>query len=240
VRNVGANGESDVKRSHGCVAHTRDLPAWSGYTDRSGSRPNESVAVLATTTHPDATAFTARFLARPDDRLGRLVFADWLDEQGGEANTAWARYLRYMAYGGEVLVDIPDPRADAIALEIRARLTLSRLPGNSLLPWLTAFLPEHRIRVLIGTGKIAAAITRNLPESMALEHCVIQIGAVGQVAYFVLAPGAEKVEHVRKRLSYVLNRDVVLLRGEPSDVRNATNAHYGWSAIDVERLESSA
>jgi len=30
----------------------------------------------------------------PDDDTPRLVFADWLDEQGGEINTAWAELIR--------------------------------------------------------------------------------------------------------------------------------------------------
>jgi uncharacterized protein (TIGR02996 family) len=36
----------------------------------------------------EAMAFVRGILANPTDRLRRLVFADWLEEQGGESNAA--------------------------------------------------------------------------------------------------------------------------------------------------------
>src|SRR5262245_2139918 len=37
---------------------------------------------------------------QPDEDTPRLVFADWLDEQGGEVNVAWAELIREQVYPG--------------------------------------------------------------------------------------------------------------------------------------------
>lgn len=42
----------------------------------------------------DADALLASILDRPDDDLPRLVFADWLDEQGNESDAARAAFIR--------------------------------------------------------------------------------------------------------------------------------------------------
>src|SRR5262245_49018815 len=42
----------------------------------------------------DEAAFLAAILANPDEDTPRLVYADWLDEQGGTSNVARAEYIR--------------------------------------------------------------------------------------------------------------------------------------------------
>src|SRR5688500_4147160 len=42
----------------------------------------------------DKDALLAAIRDNPDDDTPRLAFADWLDEQGGASNEAWAEYIR--------------------------------------------------------------------------------------------------------------------------------------------------
>ena len=42
----------------------------------------------------EEAAFLYAICKYPDEDLPRLAFADWLDEQGGSANTAWAELIR--------------------------------------------------------------------------------------------------------------------------------------------------
>ena len=51
----------------------------------------------------DEAAFLAMISANPDEDTHRLVYADWLDEQGGERNTSLARLIRWQIATGAVL-----------------------------------------------------------------------------------------------------------------------------------------
>jgi uncharacterized protein (TIGR02996 family) len=181
--------------------------------------------VLATTTHPDATAFTARFLARPDDRLGRLVFADWLDEQGGEANHLWARYLRYMVHAEEDFDGVYRERAASLGRAVRARLTLGGVPGNSLLPWLTAFLPDNKIWVRLGGRRVQNNVWDAAPLTAWVERGAVPIGSDEQNVYVVTWARVGQLEWVRESLTADLHRPVVLFRGEWADMRPTLFLH---------------
>lgn len=194
-----------------------------------GSCPNGFVAVLPIT-HADATAFAARFLADPSDRLGRLVFADWLEEQGGDANELWARYLRYMAHAEDDFDGVFRQRADSLGRAVRARLTLPMLPGNHLLPWLTAFLPAHRIWVGVGEVRIPREVVEWCPESVARRFEVMAIGVDRTTVYLARSTLSDH-DGARDTLRLILNREVVMFRGSPSDVSNALNNHYGWPDV---------
>lgn len=189
-------------------------------------------------THPDATAFAARFLADPADRLGRLVFADWLEDQGGDANELWARYLRYMAHAEEDFDGVFGQRADSLGRVVRARLTLSAVPGKSLLPWLTSFLPAHRIWVRLGVVRIPQAVVEWCPESVARRFEAMVIDVTRTTAYLVRSTLSDH-DGTRDTLSFILNRQVVLFRGSPAEVDVALNNHYGWPEVEwvTERLE---
>ena len=50
----------------------------------------------------DEAAFLRAICEHPDEDTPRLVYADWLDEQGGEVNTNWAELIRdQVCPGGE-------------------------------------------------------------------------------------------------------------------------------------------
>jgi uncharacterized protein (TIGR02996 family) len=55
----------------------------------------------------DEAAFLAAIRANPDDDASRLVYADWLDEQGGASNEARAEYIRLEI---QHAIDFPETR----------------------------------------------------------------------------------------------------------------------------------
>lgn len=103
--------------------------------------------------HPDAKAFITRILADPSDTIIRIVFADWLHEQGGNGNENWARYIRLRAdaanaFGTER--ELLREEAEQLAPYLKARLTV---PAAKLAPLFTSFLdllPADRYIVTLG------------------------------------------------------------------------------------------
>jgi uncharacterized protein (TIGR02996 family) len=187
-------------------------------------------------THPDATAFAARFLANPTDRLGRLVFADWLDEQGGESNTAWARYLRYMAHAEEEPDSDCVRQAEILGRTVRARLTLSGVPGKSLLPWLRAFLPPHRLLVRIGTTTIPREVLVNCPEVISRLYRFVPFDVLPTDHLFGVV-AADRIEHLgllHQDMENFLSFRLTAFIGDQDDVSEAIDRHFGRNRRVIE------
>jgi uncharacterized protein (TIGR02996 family) len=66
----------------------------------------------------DEAAFLAGIRAEPKDDLRRLVYADWLDEQGSDEHRAKAEYLRLEVHVGGLADDHPE--RDGLILKLRA------------------------------------------------------------------------------------------------------------------------
>lgn len=175
--------------------------------------------------HPDAKAFVARILSNPPDRLARLVFADWLEERGDKWHELWARYLRFMAHADEDIDGVSFQRAESIGWALRARLMFPNVPREPHLPWLTALLPAHRIWLRLGPTRLPRETVELCPESIARQFQVMLFAVVNRSAFFVFGDSAG-YESVRETLRLILNRKVVLFRGEPDDVRQAIQNHY--------------
>jgi hypothetical protein len=121
-------------------------------------------------------------------------------------------------------------RADSLGRVVRARLTLSRVPGISLLPWLTAYLPAHRIWVRLGEERIPTNVVEYLPESVARRFEAMVIDVTRTTAYLVRS-SLSNHDGTRDTLRIILNREVELFRGTPADVALALNNHYGWPEV---------
>jgi uncharacterized protein (TIGR02996 family) len=196
------------------------------------------------TTHPEADAFVARVLTQPDDRLNRLVFADWLDETGIDHLAAWAEYIRLRAAFAESGDEAFRKRADEVGCDVRARLTLHTLPGLKHLRWLPDLLPDHRIQLRIGDDEIPHALVECLPESVSREHLVMPVALHGATIY-LMSPNAEppvipepsSFDDLRTRMAFILNKDVVLFRGDADDIQWAIERHYGQS--ETESIDSA-
>lgn len=175
--------------------------------------------------HSDAKAFVARILSNPSDRLNRLVFADWLEESGDKWHELWARYLRFMAHADEDIDGVSFQRAESLGWELRARLMFPNVPRERHLRWLTTLLPAHRIWVRLGPTRLPRGTVELCPESIARQFQVLLFSTVNRSAFLVFG-NTSGYESARETLRLILNRKVVLFRGEPDDVRQAIQHHY--------------
>lgn len=182
---------------------------------------------MISATHPVATALAARFLAHPEDRLGRLVLADWLEEQGGESNLAWAEYLRLGVHGKDDHERRYGERTVALRRAIRTRLLLRRVPGVSVLTHLSDFLPPERIDIRLAEADIPDSAWDVCAPKIWRGHLTVPVAAERDVLYAVSAicPGSH--DRVAVRLFYAASRRVVLFRGEADEVRAAQNRRFG-------------
>ena len=185
--------------------------------------------------HPDAKAFVARFLANPEDRLGRLVFADWLDEQGGESNTAWAHFLRHKAQG-EVYPDkLSSDEARRIGRHVRARLTLNRVPATPVLSRLTAFLPASRVWMRIGNFRTPRSAMDLCTQVLARTYEFMPVASEGDHLFAVLAVQREKeFTQILPDVENFLSCRITAFRGDSVDMNRAINEHYGWGRRVIE------
>lgn len=167
---------------------------------------------MTSTTHPDATAFAARFLANPDDRLGRLVFADWLDERGDESNMAWADYIRTQAemetlqWNDRTLAGLAE-RAHAAGCRIRAKLavTISRPQTLTALPKL---IPPHRCVVRVDDLPTGWDAVDAVPESVAAADGLIPLHVEPWSIHLATFRPANLP--LLEKLRLILNRNVYL------------------------------
>ncbi len=168
--------------------------------------------------HPDATAFAARFLADPADRLGRLVFADWLEERGDDSSLAWADYIRTQAELETLRWN--DPRGveltrSAVATAQRVRATLTfEFKGIERLKALPKLLPPHRCFPNWWDGWDDPSGREVVPRSLAEEHGLLPLYAVGKTVYLAGARAAD--QRLQDLLTRVLNANVCLFGYKPT------------------------
>jgi uncharacterized protein (TIGR02996 family) len=179
------------------------------------------------TKHPDATAFAARFLAQPDDRLGRVVFADWLEEQGGESNTAWADYIRTQAELETLAWNDPalgalSERAEAAGRRVRAKLILPA-PRPQRLPELLKLLPANRCVLRFNDYWDEPSGRDWLPRSEADTHRLLPLYADERDMFLATRHPADVRLH--ERLTVTLNANVHLF-GTPDPI---SDDEIGWT-----------
>ena len=188
-------------------------------------------------------AFVRGILAEPADRLRRLVFADWLDERGGESNTAWASYIRTQAEW-ETTTD-SERRNELIGLmkeyrpSIRARLTLHVRAVQDRFLHLLRLLPSGNVTIRLNDAEILRAILELMPESVAREHLVLPIGLRG--THLPLVTPTPRDQNLSEKLNFILNKDVVMFHAGSDEVSDAIRRHYGeyeTESIDCVHYES--
>lgn len=210
---------------------------------------------MLTTTHPDATAFTARFLANPEDRLGRLVFADWLDEQGGPSNTPWAEYIRIQAeletrpWNDPKLGELCQ-RAVAVGREVRAKLTTT-VAQPRVLTALPKLLPPHRCLLRTDYLPTDWDAVDAVPESVAVAHHLIPLHVEPWTIYLAARQPAD--DALRQRLQFILKKNVHLFGTDGLERTAEVLWHYHstrpfrpivngemWVDLDVPTADASA
>lgn len=167
---------------------------------------------MTPTTHPDATAFAARFLANPDDRLGRLVFADWLEERGDDSNLAWADYIRTQAElenlrWNDRTLGVLAERAEAAGYRVRAKLavTVTKYKTLTALPKL---IPPGRCVVRAHDLPTDWDAVDAVPESVAVADGLIPLHVEPWSIHLATFHPANLP--LLKRLHLILKRNVFL------------------------------
>ncbi len=185
--------------------------------------------------HPDADSFVRAILRDPADVTTRLVFADWLEETDEPANVAWARFIRLMVEANRHAAGSPE-RADreleaaAYWWQIDAKLML---PGRLFIAASEAFLqllPPWSLTVKLKNCEVPKAIIELMPESVSREHLILPLDLQGNLLLIASAdPGNCDTIQL---LQYILNKDVIAVRAEITDIQNAINHHYGQTEFE--------
>lgn len=169
--------------------------------------------------HPDADAFVLEHLRRPANATTRLAFADWLDETGTPSNAAWARYIR-LRERGELTT----------SAGVRARLALAarvfaRDPESVL-----QLIPAANVAVRLAGFDVPRAVLELVPESVARENLVLPLALDGRALY---CAAADPVSYdTAEKLTFILNKDVVLVRAEIAEVQESIGRGYGESETE--------
>ena len=194
---------------------------------------------MTAVTSTEADAFMRKYLEQPSDATARLVFADWLEEQGEAHNRAWAYYIRLKAETDRYPADSAqrhelDRQAGEYAVHIRARLTVPAKLFVGYPKSLLQLLPAPYITVSLSRFVPPRDVLELLPESVARENQLFPLDSQGRT--ILLAAADPTNFETLQTLEYILNRDVVLVAAEADDVRRAIDREYG--ATETEVVES--
>lgn len=121
---------------------------------------------------PDAAAsFVRRILADPTDTLSRLVFADWLDESGTEANAAWALYLRLRARAADdrnaIDREVARSEAELVGARVEAGLSVPAAAYAGNVGALLDLLPAANVTVTVDGYTVPRPALGRVTESAA-------------------------------------------------------------------------
>lgn len=185
--------------------------------------------------HPDADAFMRGYLRQPTEVTTRLVFADWLEETGRPWNRAWAQYIRLKADAdchmfGSVKRAVLERQATEYGCGVAARLTI---PARLFVGYprsLLQLLPAPNITVKLAGFEVPLAVVELMPESVARENLALPLDEQGSILLVAMPDPRNDV--TIQRLQFILNRDIVAVRGEPDDILAAINRHYGQSETE--------
>lgn len=191
----------------------------------------------------DADAFMRKYLQQPSDTTARLVFADWLEEQGEPHNRAWAYYIRLKAETDRYPADSAqryelDRQAGEYAVHIQARLTIPAKLFVGYPKSLLQLLPAPYLTVNLARYSPSRAALEMVPESVARENLVIPLDVQERV---LLLAAAEPTDFdTLQKLQFILNRDVVQVGADADDTLRAINREYGETetfAVDSVLIE---
>lgn len=184
----------------------------------------------------DADAFMRKYLQQPSDATARLVFADWLEEQGEPHNRAWAYYIRLKAETDRYPADSAqryelDRQAGEYAVHIQARLTIPAKLFVGYPKSLLQLLPAPYLTVSLSRYVPPRDVLEMLPESVARENLLFPLAAQGRTLLFAAAEPTNF--DTLQKLEFILNRDIVLVGAGEADVRRAINRHYGETETET-------
>lgn len=188
------------------------------------------------TTHITADAFVRKLLERPTDATARLVFADWLEETGDKRNTAWAYYIRLRTEADRY----PHNSTERAELEQQAACYTKHIRAELALPVakfigypksLLQLLPAPNFTVRLDGFDPPRAVLECVPESIARENLLFPIDY--QPGTLLLAAADPWNADTMQKLQFILNKDIVLVRADTTDVQDAIDRSYGLTEIET-------
>jgi type IV pilus assembly protein PilB len=198
--------------------------------------------------------FLRAVIENPDDDAPRLVYADWLDEQGdprGEFIHAQCEMGRQSCCG----VPYFKLRRKALRLLRRhGREWVRPFQGLVRRSWfrrgfveqvaaaperyaaavasLPTLTPVRRVLVELTGVTIPDAVVELLPESLAREHILMPVGTEGHRLLIAAAVCSGPVaRQVIDTVRFTLNRPVELLPAFPESIPEAIDRHYGRGEV---------
>jgi uncharacterized protein (TIGR02996 family) len=187
-------------------------------------------------------AFLQAVIADPDDDAPRLIYADWLDEQGQSERAEFIRVqceLVRLPVGSARRKELRTRACELLAQHGKAwverlrgaatHCTLRRgfverltLPVRVLaceVEWLRRWAPIRRVLVTV-----TADVIDYIPEAVARENQLLPLACDGEC----LSVGMNDVSDLDliQKLQFVVNRDITPIPMRPEDLREAINHHY--------------
>ncbi|VTT97306.1 type iv fimbrial assembly protein : : T2SE_Nter [Gemmataceae bacterium] len=190
-------------------------------------------------THPDADAFVRAILASPEDVTARLAFADWLQEQGGVPNLAWACYVR-------LHIEIADlesrgkkcgllrREADGHATYITANVSVPAAAIRLTHDFIEQIIPSSRCMVTLAGCDIPHEVIEWVPIAVAHEESVLPLSIRGQS--LVLAAAAPHSQRLATGLGSILENEVLIVGADSDELLAEITHYYGrWEPTGDER-----
>ena len=187
---------------------------------------------------PDDAAFLAAIRDQPLDDLRRVVYADWLDEQGRSAEAEYLRLVAALAEPGTPINMTHSHAFRLLALAERIDHTWREAAGGRFDLWIDPPLDPARLinfiktaRELTGLGlgelkHFCYTLPRALNGGLPLEEVVAQLQALHQSA-----PPNRMLPMAEVPTRGMLRRDIVL--------RWDSNFHQGRSVTTTEQTRAA-
>jgi len=193
-------------------------------------------------------AFIQAVIAEPDDDAPRLIYADWLDEQGQSERAefirlqcqiaqlskgnhrrkelaTWARAL--LADHGKVWV-MP---FQGLATHFRFRrgfVEAVRVPARLVVSGTNGLRQLAPIRDVFVT--VAQEVIDRVPESVARENIILPLHYDG--GRFWIAMSNANDRDMIDKLAFILNRDIIRVTMRDKEIREGINRHYGDTEVE--------
>jgi uncharacterized protein (TIGR02996 family) len=172
--------------------------------------------------HPDADAFVRAILRDPAELTHRLVFADWLEEQGGVPNLAWAYYIRLQ-------IEITECEAKGKRcglLKREATGHASYILGTATIPCrvvtdhhdaILRVLPASRYHVELGEWLPLPTLTQHIPITFGMGATVVPLSCRGRSVIVA----TEHPDHTSlKQLEREHHIEIIGIRASGRDLAN--------------------
>lgn len=192
--------------------------------------------------HPDADAFVRAILGNPADVTARLAFADWLEEQGGVPNLAWAYYVRlHVEIANRLARGRPcrllRQEAEGHASYIQATVTLHAAEFTRHRISALQVLPPTRYSVTLDDYDIPVEARECMPRPYVRATLALPLFARGQLL-IVASPGMSATTRLIRSLALRLGKRIVQVHADLDQIRTAIAHLHSRDDQDLDDNES--